>query len=347
MKSMLSIRSAPWLVAAVLLPVAGFMLASVPGCGEDSAVSDPVPVPAAVSPTPTPPITSVSQGQQPTELRVAFINLMSPIAVDANNAVAAQTFEQRLDALLEEIKAFNPDIVAFNEVSWTKANGSATERITKALKMEFQPVRANPWFPGQSKEESDKTAQQIGFEEGELVLSRYPILRAERKALNPRTSETESRAALHLVIRAPMPIGEMDVYITHLTGGGDRVRQAQAADFTAFVARTRGHGPALIVGDLGETPDGAAPATIVQAGFLDLVPVLAPEISIATCCRDALVAEQPAVTARTDYIFARGLLATGLAVFGEKPKKQADGTLLYGSDHNGLFVTFSLILPDQ
>jgi endonuclease/exonuclease/phosphatase family metal-dependent hydrolase len=274
-----------------------------------------------------------------TELRVALINLLAPLPVDAESA-AATTFEQRLAIVIEQLQAFRPDIVAFNEASWTKDTGWAAHELGKALKMDIQYVRANPWYPGQTKEQSDETVNLVGFEEGEVLLTRFAIKKAERYVLNPRTSEAgEGRAAMHVVVGVP-GLGDIDVYVTHLTGGGERVRQAQASDLTRWVQKTRSGGPALVLGDLADPPESATPKVIVDAGFSD-VAALARE-PVVTCCREAIVGEQPPVAGRTEYILASGIAMETVDVFAQDPRPLADGTLVYASDHNGLRAVFAL-----
>jgi len=269
-----------------------------------------------------------------------MINLMSPVPVDANNPTAGDTFDARIDILVEELKAFKPDLVGFNEATWTAAHGAAVDRLAKGLKMEWQYSRSNPWFPGQTKETSDEVAKQVGLDEGDCILSRYPILRAERKALNPRTSETEGRAALHVVIKGPGQMGEVDVYITHLTGGGETVRKAQAADFLGFVKATRGKGPLLAMGDMGEPVGSATYRLYEEAGLGDLV---SPELT--TCCRESVIGQQPKPATRTDYLLSDNWKPTATGLLADSPKKRLDGAWLYASDHNGLTATFS-VPPD-
>jgi endonuclease/exonuclease/phosphatase family metal-dependent hydrolase len=290
---------------------------------------------------------SPSQPAEPfTELKVAYINLLSPVSTDLNDPTPAETFEQRLAIVIEQLKALKPDIVGVSEVTWTRANGSARERLVKELKMEVQYVRANPWFPGQTRDENDALVKQIGFEEGDAILSKFPILRAEQGWLNPRTSETEGRAVLHVVVKLPDPYLAADVYVTHLTGGGERVRKAQADDVLAFIRKTRGLGPTLLLADLSEPADSAVASTFTSAGLQDIAIVGEGEPGYPTCCRTSVIGEQPALTVRHDFIFAERLGVPFVTVFANEPVKQANGTLLYASDHNGLFAVFPISTPE-
>lgn len=330
----------------ILVPVfcAFALLAAACGSGGDGTELTRVITPVA---SPSPRDAGFTYEGEPTkmltEFRVATINMMSPVSIDSTNNVASETYDQRLDMLIEELKAFKPDVVVLNEWTNTKAHGNPAARLGKELKMEYQWVRANPWFPGQSKEQNDAIADQIGFQEGELILSRHRILRAEPRWLNPRTSETEGRAVLHVVLQAPAPLGEVDVYVTHLTSGGDKVRAAQALAVAAGIKETRGSGPLLLMGDFGDVPGSATIQPLLDAGLVDLV----ADAPLVTCCRDAVIGELPPLAMRTSFILGKGWLGPQLSPFGDKPKKRADGSLLYASDHNGIFAVFPVRPPEQ
>ncbi len=325
-------------MAAAFFAVA---LAVASACGGDGTQAPRTPEPA-VTPTTAAPLAGPDPAPVPTELKVAFVNLMSPVSTDSTNTSPSETFDQRLTLLIDELNALRPDVIAFNEATITKAHGSAIARLAKELKMEFQYVRANPWFPGQTQEQNDELAKRIGFEEGELILSRYPIIRYKKGWLNPRTSDTEGRAVLHVVVKAPGQLGEVDIYVTHLTGGEGRVRTLQAKAVLNFVATTRGVGPTLIMGDFSETPGSSAPQAMVEWGMTDVSAAFAGENQRLTCCREGIVGDLVAPTYRTDFIFADRWKATSVGLFAESPGKLLDGTPVYASDHNGLFAVFPI-----
>ena len=329
---------AAWLVAVAL----GATLVAA-GCGADGGDDgDPfVPEPAP-SASPSPMVVTPIATPEPTELRVAFINLMSPVGTDATNTVAADTFEARLNLVIEELKAVKPDIVGFNEATNTAAHGDARQKLAMALKMEPFWLRANPWFPARTRDQNDAIAKQIGFEERELVLvrsDRFPVIGGiDSHWINPRTSETEGRVAFHLKVRIPGSAGEADIYITHLTGGDDSVKTRQAQSVAEFIRSNRGAGPAVLMGDLGTGPESAAYAALMEAGFEDAF----AGTGLATCCRASVVGEQKPLTARTDVLLSAGWFPTETGTIGDKPAKQPDGEDLYASDHIGLFAVFPL-----
>jgi len=290
-------------------------------------------------PTPTRPVPTPEPTPEPTEFRVAYLNLMSPIPTDATDTSAADTFDARLQVVIDELRAYKPDLVGFSEATWTAAHGSAMAKLAAELKMEPLFVQANPWFTGRTDAQNKELARQIGFEEGELVLvrsDRWVVLGATPTWLNPRTSETEGRAALHVLIKGPPALGAIDVFITHLTGGSERLRGQQAESFARFIAAQRSGGPAIILADLSDPPGSPAYEALIGLGFEDPLTVTDPP----TCCRPGVIGEQPAPTMRTSFILSAGWRATVGGPMFDRPAKLPDGRLLYASDNNGLWALF-------
>ncbi len=318
------------------LVVAAMLVAACGGDADDDVARTPV---VAVTPASTVLAPSASGTPVPiTEFKVAFINLHSPLTVDGS-PIAGDTFEARLGILIEEMRRFKPDLIAFNEASVT-TYGNTIERLVSELKMEFYYARANPWPAGKSREQSDEIAKQFGHEEGELIFSRYPILVSDPPiALSPLSSESgERRVLLHAVVKAPAPLNELDVYVTHLTGGGERIRESQAADVVQHIKKTQKDRPAILIGDMGDPVGSPTYKVFSDAGFSD------PgwQDDLPTCCRTTVVGEQKALTTRPDSIMAQSFSSGSMQVFGQHPITRSDGTKLYASDHNGLFAVFSL-----
>jgi hypothetical protein len=313
------------------------------GCSGDTDEPGPqhatpeTPTPISVTPsvvtTPTP---------EPTEFRVAFVNLHNPL-FNEDPAVAA-TFEERLTLVIEELRAFNPDVVGFNEWFKTPALPDVATTLGKELQMEPCFQRANPWYPGQTKEESDRLVDEAGFEEGELILVRsdiYPPLDpCERYVLQPLTSESgEVRIGVHLVIRGPSGFGgdgEVDIFLTHLKGGSDAIRAEQAADFASWVAEERGSGPSIVlVGQ--DDPLSASNYDAYRA--IGLRDAFSTE-DVLTCCRVSVVGEQQPMTARNDYLMYDRMQVISAALLGVEPATRVDGSLVYASDHLGIGAVF-------
>ena len=333
-------RRSRLLVAVFLGALVAFVAACGGGSNLDSATSPLV----TMTTVPTATVTAGIPTPLPTELRVAFIDLMSPVPLDTTDTAASDTYTARLALVIQQLQAFKPDIVGFNDVTTTTAHGNEGEALATALKLEAQSIRANPWFPGQTQAQNDAIAKQIGYAEGDMILSRYPILKADSMWINPRTSETEGRAALHVVVTAPGSIGNVDIYITHLTGGGDKIRTAQADAVTAWIAKTHGTGPLLVMGDLGDGPASGAYHVLTASGLRDIAVAAAGsgDALANTCCRDRVVGVQPPLTTRTSFLFSGGWSSEGETTFGGQPQPQGDGSLLYGSDHDGVEAVFPI-----
>lgn len=313
------------------------LLAAACGGDDDLTIiraSTPTAAAAAASPIPDQPAVL-------TEFRVAFINLMSPISLDVTNTTATDTYDARLDLVIAQLKEFKPDLVAFNEATKTNAHGSVEDRLVKELKLESVYITVKPWYVGLSKEQNAEIAKQVGFQEGELVLvrsDRFPILGYEKSWLNPRTSEAEGPGVLHIKVKGPQSVGEIDVFVSHLTGTDSKVRALQAASFARFIKAKKGSGPAIVLGDFGEPAGTATQQAFLDIGMSDVL----DQSGLQTCCRDSVAGEQPPLSGRTDYILTSQWTPSALGLFAAEPKKRDDGSLLYASDHNGLTAVFGI-----
>ena len=328
-----------WFAAAVLACLGAFAVA----CGEDDPI-DIIPPPG--SPTATVPASAATAepAVPPTELRVAYINLLSPLTLDETDTAPTQTFRERLAIVIEELKVFKPDLVAFSEVTWTAELDDAAAILARELAMEPLSVRTKPWSPAVSKEKNEELVKALGFKESELILVRGAVFvpaDGNQRWLNPRTSEIEGPGALWVRLKVPGQAQDVDVFLTHLTGADSAARARQAADFAQFITEKRGDGPIIVLGDLGDAPDSATVKALTDIGLADAF----AGSPVQTCCRAAILGEQPAPTVRTDYLLTRGWTAAGMGALAHAPKATEDGTLLYASDHNGISAVFPLPSP--
>ncbi|MGB4861712.1 MAG: endonuclease/exonuclease/phosphatase family protein [Tepidiformaceae bacterium] len=326
-----------WAALAALGVLVAILAAA---CGDDDDRIDIIPPPG--SPTATATATIPTEPTiEPTELRIAYINLMSPLTLNASDTAPSDTFDTRLAMVIDELKQFKPDVVAFSEVTDTPEHGRVKSVLAKELLMQPFYVRAKPWYAGTTKEQADEIIRSAGFEEGELILingTRFPNPDGEQRWLNPRTSDGEAAAALWVRLNGPPSVGSIDVFVTHLTGIDSRVRAQQAADFAAFYKERRGEGQAFVLGDMGDPPDSPTHQVFIDLGLYDLF----AGSGLATCCRESVVGEQPPPASRTDYIFDTGWSPVQLDVFGAIPKTTESGERVYASDHNGIKAVFPI-----
>lgn len=326
-----------WLALAAAA-IVGAMVAAA--CGGDDGGIEIIPPPGSPTPTSTPTIPA-EPTVEPTELRIAYINLMSPRTLNSANTVPSDTFDVRLAMVIDQLKSFKPDVVAFSEVSDTPEHGRVKSVLAKELLMQPFYVRAKPWYPGITQERADDLIKSAGFEEGELILvngTRFPNPEGEQRWLNPQTSDGEAAAALWIRLNGPSSVGSIDVFVTHLTGVDAASRAQQAADFARFYTDKRGDGRAFVLGDMGDPPGSPTQKVFLELGLKDLF----ADSPLATCCRETVVGEQPPLVTRTDYIFSTGWRPEELDIFGDAPRKEETGELVYASDHNGIWAVFPI-----
>lgn len=330
-----------WAIAAVVALAAGVLAAS---CGSGPSQGSPFPPTPSPSPSPTQPPVTPEPTPEPTEFRVAYINLMSPLTIDETDTVPGDTYETRLQLIIAELKAFNPDAVGFSEATRTDDYGDTVARLATELRMQPQAVHVNPFFEGASDERLKELAEEFGWQENELILvrgDRFPDLGATYKWLVPRTSLAEARRALHVKVKGPGETGEIDLFITHLTDGGDELRGAQAQAFANFIVAQRSFNPAVVMADLNDGPESPGYEALRSIGLSDPF----EGTDVLTCCRVSVKGAQEPFTERSSYIFAWAWSPLETGTFGNTGATSTDGTVVYPSDHLGLWAVFPLGTP--
>ncbi|MGE3076685.1 MAG: endonuclease/exonuclease/phosphatase family protein [Dehalococcoidia bacterium] len=323
-------------MAAVALAVTAFAAA----CGGDDGGIEIIPPPGSPTPTATQTIPT-EPTVEPTQLRIAYINLMSPLTLNSTNTVPSDTMESRLQIVINQLKEFKPDVVAFSEVSDTPEHGRVKSILAKELLMQPFYVRAKPWYAGTTQQDAEEAIRIAGFEEGELILvngTRFPNPEGEQRWLNPRTADGEAAAALWIRLNGPASIGSIDVFVTHLTGVDANSRAQQAQDFANFYTDKHGEGQAFVLGDMGDPPGSPTAKVFLDLGLFDLF----ADSGLTTCCRATVVGEQPPPASRTDYMFSTGWAPVELGLFANEPQQQDGGTIIYASDHNGIRAVFPI-----
>jgi len=232
----------------------------------------------------------------------------------------------RLDRIADEVRCQDADVVCLQEVPWTPWLGDAAAYIAARTGLNHVYLRAN----------GNRWA--ILFEEGEAILSRYPLRDAGFVELSPRAGPFEHRVALRAT--AVTPWGDLRVFVTHLTNGDPGVNRAQAASLMAFVAAS-GEGPAVVAGDFNAT-EGTDQVRMLSARWVDTYRVAHPDDAGLTCCVDDLHAgPDEALEKRIDYLFLLPGPGHTVGVAGsrrvlDRPARMPDGGWLWASDHVGL-----------
>lgn len=238
----------------------------------------------------------------------------------------------RLGLIANEIRRQDADIVCLQEVPWALGLGSAAEDLAERTGLNHLYVRANG------------NRRAILFEEGEAILSRFPLKDPDFAELDPQAGFFEHRVVLHAT--ATTPWGDVRVFVTHLTDGDPESNRAQAASLLSLVADT-GTGPAIVAGDFNATEDSPQIEAITHA-WTDTFRAAHPEDDGFTCCIDNLnkAPEKNGLEKRIDYVFlvpgsdkeARVLSSQRLL---DRPLSTADGWQ-WASDHVGLLTSVEL-----
>ena len=233
--------------------------------------------------------------------------------------------EERLDLIAMEIRRHDADVVCLQEVPWIPRLGSAAGHLAEQTGLNHVYLRAN----------GNRWA--ILFEEGEAILSRYPLRDVAWVELEPRAGFFEHRVALRAT--AVTPWGDVRVFVTHLTHGDPAVNLAQASSLVAFVTGTA-EGPAVVAGDFNATED-TDQIQALASRWVDAYRAIHPDDEGLTCCIDSLAqGPQVRLEARIDYLFlVPGEELTASVVTSrrilDRPSRTTEGWL-WTSDHVGL-----------
>ncbi|MGC8780726.1 MAG: endonuclease/exonuclease/phosphatase family protein [Anaerolineae bacterium] len=240
-----------------------------------------------------------------------------------------QLLSRRLDLIADEIRRQEADLVCLQEVPWTLRLGNGARYLAERTGMNDLYLRANG------------NRHAILFEEGEAILSRYPLRASTFTELTPRPRFFEHRVAL--AATAATPWGDVRVVVTHLTTSPADVNHAQALSLLAFVA-AQGEGPTIIAGDFNAVEESPQIRLLGQQ-WTDTYRAVHPTERGETCCIDDLTAgpDEP-LEKRIDYLFLAPGTGAPLRVIGsqrvlDRPFRTAAGWL-WASDHVGLLAAF-------
>ena len=241
---------------------------------------------------------------------------------------------ERLDLIAGEIERQDADIVCLQEVPWRPGLGSAAAYLGRRTGLNHLYLRANG------------NRYTILFQEGEAILSRYPLRQVRFTELEPRAGFFEHRVVLGAT--AVTPWGEIRIFSTHLTNGAPAINRAQAASLRSFV-ETAGDGPAIVAGDFNATED-TPQVQDLAGGWVDTYRAVHPQEAGLTCCVDDLThgPDEP-LEKRIDYIFfvpgtGRGGRAVDSRRVLDRPFRVGDGWL-WASDHVGVLTAIEAYTP--
>jgi endonuclease/exonuclease/phosphatase family metal-dependent hydrolase len=232
---------------------------------------------------------------------------------------------KRLEIISDEILRLDAHIVLLQEVPWTLKTGNAAKLLSNLTGMNYiyQRANGNRWA--------------IGFEEGEAILSRYPLKSPDHYELQPQAGFFEHRIVLNAT--AITEFGDIGLYVTHLTNGDPDINFGQSKSLVDVVWKNVGTF-SIIAGDFNAEPETDQ---IHKLGltWIDAYNYINPLAEGYTCCVNNLNSSHAIPSKRIDYIFlAPG--STDLNVVSAdrvfSHPFQIESGWLWASDHIGLSV---------
>jgi endonuclease/exonuclease/phosphatase family metal-dependent hydrolase len=266
----------------------------------------------------------------PSDCATAMVRREGPLRIVSLNVLHGfprfEYLEERLDLIAAEIRRLDPDLVLLQEVPWHRAN--AAQRLAKGAGLNYLYLRANG------------NRRAILFEEGEAILSRYPLRDPTWVELAPHAGFFEHRVVLGAT--ATTPWGDLRVFSTHLTHGDTETNRGQAASLRAFVDNAT-EGPAFVAGDFNAVEGSPQIQTL---RWVDTYRLANPGEDGFTCCVDDLTASpDELLDKRIDYLFLVPGVRRAEVVRSQpilvQPTALGSGWLR-ASDHAGLFTEISL-----
>jgi endonuclease/exonuclease/phosphatase family metal-dependent hydrolase len=228
--------------------------------------------------------------------------------------------------------------VALQEASVGGKRGNVAERLGRALGIEWIHAPTTSQVFGIGWLDRAITSA-IRFNEGPAVLSRFPIVSSEIVALPRCANRLFPRVLLRVEVQTPH--GPLDFYSTHTSRDDCQLRRV-----TELVRARRGLLPAIVAGDFNTPESADAYADLVGAGFVDAFRAVNPGATGPTSRQQVHDARSTA-SRRIDFVFvvpgANGVprVLEGRVVL-DRPRRRADGTTLWPSDHYGVLAVIEI-----
>lgn len=233
----------------------------------------------------------------------------------------------RVDLIVAEVLRLDADVVLLEEVPWTVRTGGVVDELARRTGMNHVFRRANGNRRG------------ILFEEGDAILSRFPMRDVASAELPRGTDVFEHRIALAATLDTPW--GPLGAVATHLSGDSADVSAAQIEALRRFVGHPRY--PVVIGGDFNAHGD-SPPLVALAREWTDVLGRANPADAAPTCCVDDVTAPPDRqLGERVDYVWLAGATAriAGVHRILVQPLRVGDGWLRV-SDHAGLFAAIDL-----
>jgi endonuclease/exonuclease/phosphatase family metal-dependent hydrolase len=249
-------------------------------------------------------------------LRVVSLNMLHGIPRFTD-------LDVRVKLISAELRRLDGDVIILQEVPWRLGNKNIAETLAQALGYNYMYLRANG------------NKNMITFEEGEAILSRFPLKDVVHAELVPRVDLFQHRVVLGAT--SVTPWGEVRLFGTHLTHNDPQLNQGQVEALRQFV-EANSTGFTVVAGDFNAWED-TPQIEKLTGSWTDTYRQAHPGDAGLTCCIDELTNPDEALEMRIDYIFLvnfRGELIRADHAF-YSPFRAGEGWQ-WALDHTGLVV---------
>jgi endonuclease/exonuclease/phosphatase family metal-dependent hydrolase len=251
-----------------------------------------------------------------------------------------QALDERLEIVVEGLRALAPDVVGLQEASTGRRRGSVAQRLAERLGLDHHVYATSLGRLSRHPLVIRTIAGLLNFSEGPAILSRFPILDAAAYDL-PRCGRTFDFRVL-LAAEIATPWGPLPVFSTHTSGS-----PCQTARVADLVRERQGASPGILMGDFNAVEGSPAIRELTAtARFVDAYRAANREATGATVWQ-RVDAPEPTVRRRVDYLFlAPGTHGPGRVVASrvvlDAPRRYSDGRTLWPSDHYGVLADVAL-----
>jgi endonuclease/exonuclease/phosphatase family metal-dependent hydrolase len=280
---------------------------------------------------------SPAAGEAPAALRVVTFNLLHG-GPSSGLWGDDQHLDARLDLVVGELRAIDPDIVGLQESSISGRRHVAA-RLAAQLGLHWAHASATRHLSGIGILDR-LLVWAMNFEEGPAILARWPISETEVFDLPRCVTFYDPRVALRAAVETPR--GRLQVFSTHLSHDA-----CQARRLGQIVRAHTGPLPALVMGDFNASESTEWIQALVREGTLiDAYRAANPDAAGPTVWQRPQ-APAPTVSRRVDFIFVQPGTALPARVRSSEvvlatPGRLANGVTLWPSDHYGVLAELAL-----
>ena len=242
--------------------------------------------------------------------------------------------ERRLEMVIAELRALDPDVIALQEASVGLGRGNVAARVAEALGYD------HVYAPATTRVFREPVLGRLvsvlmNFAEGPAILSRFPIGRTHRHDLPRCAKVLDPRVLVHAELTTPW--GPFHVLSTHTSRDACQIRRV------GELARgLGGASPVVLGGDLNHAEDTAPIQALIGEGLVDAFRMANPDDAGLTVWQ-RITSPEPTVFRRVDYILlvpgaeSPGRVLASRVVLNT-PDRRGDGAALWPSDHYGVLA---------